>query len=286
MTVTAPDALEVARAALRRAELRTGVRTVAPPVVDIDVEDKPRPLGALLDDGVLPAGAVSVVSGSTSLLLALLAMSQGSAQWVAFVGMPDLGLLAAADAGLDLDRVAVVPRVGAEAATVVAALLDGFSYVAVGPGLALAPSDRRRLLARARERDASLVSTHPWEQPALPTAAGATCAAASARSLAPHGVILVVGLAAGLTAGLIAAAVTVVVATDSTYGRETVRITWNPVLADLELARRRAPHLLAWDVLARSCHASVIDLRASRKRLHREVARQGPGAVDALMRAA
>ena len=165
--MTAPDALEVARAALRRAELRTGVRTVAPPVVGVDVEDKPRPLGALLDDGVLPAGAVSVVSGSTSLLLALLAMSQGSAQWVAFVGMPDLGLLAAADAGLDLDRVALVPTVGADAATVVAALLDGFSYVAVGPGLALAPSGRRRLLARARERDAALVSTHPWEQAAV-----------------------------------------------------------------------------------------------------------------------
>ena len=105
-------------------------------------------------------------------------------------------------------------------------------------------------------------------------------------------VTLVACLAAGLTAGLIAAAITVVVATDSTYGRETVRITWNPVLADLDLARRRAPHLLAelhplaWDVLAHSRHTSAIDLRAARKRLHREVARQGPGVVDALMRAA
>ena len=165
MSATAADALEVARAALHRAELRTGVRTLRPAVVDVD--DTPRPLGALFDEGRLPAGAASVVAGSTSLLLALLAMSQGPADWVAFVGMSDLGVLAAADAGVDLDRVALVPRVGHDGATVLAALLDGFAYVAVGPGVALTAAERRRLLARARERGAALVTTRAWEQAAV-----------------------------------------------------------------------------------------------------------------------
>lgn len=89
MTATALDPLEVARATLRRAEVRTGVRASTPDVVDLD--DGPRPLGTILDDGRLPRGAASVVVGSTSLLLALLATSQGTSDWLAVVRAPDLG---------------------------------------------------------------------------------------------------------------------------------------------------------------------------------------------------
>jgi hypothetical protein len=95
VTTTAPDALEVARATLRRAELRTGVRSSTPDVVDLD--DAPRPLGAIHDDGRLPRGAASVITGSTSLLLALLATSQGTSDWIAIVGAPDIGMLAATE---------------------------------------------------------------------------------------------------------------------------------------------------------------------------------------------
>jgi len=165
VTATALDALEVARATLRRAELRTGVRSHAGGVADLD--DSPRPLGAILDDGWLPRGGASVVAGSTSLLLALLATSQGSADWVAFVGAPDVGMLAAADAGVALERVALVPRTGDDPAGVVAALLDGMTYVVVGPDARLTVSERRRLLGRARERGAGLVSVGEWEQAAV-----------------------------------------------------------------------------------------------------------------------
>ena len=165
MTTTALDPLEVARATLRRAELRTGVRASTPGIVDLD--DGPRPLGAILDDGRLPRGAASVVTGSTSLLLALLATSQGSSDWLAVVGAPDLGMLGAADAGVALDRVALVPKAGEDPAGVVAALLDGMTYVVVGPDARLTASERRRLLARARERGAGLVSVLPWEQTAV-----------------------------------------------------------------------------------------------------------------------
>ncbi|WP_454044681.1 hypothetical protein [Cellulosimicrobium sp. Marseille-Q8652] len=155
----------MARRALVAAELRTGVRSSAPAVVDVD--DSPRPLGAILDDGRLPRGAASVVQGSTSLLLALLASSQGSSDWVAVVGAPDIGILAAHDAGVALERVALVPRVKANPAAAVAALLDGMAYVVLGPDARLTPSERRRLLARARERGVGLVSTGTWEQAAV-----------------------------------------------------------------------------------------------------------------------
>lgn len=166
VTTTAPAALEVARATLRRAELRTGVRSSTHGVVDLD--DAPRPLGAVLDDGGrLPHGAASVITGSMSLLLALLAMSQGSSDWVAVVGAPDVGMLAAADAGVALERVALVPTAGEDPAGVVAALLDGMTYVVVGPDARFTGSERRRLLARARERGSGLVSVAPWEQAAV-----------------------------------------------------------------------------------------------------------------------
>ena len=165
MTATALDPLEVARATLRRAELRTGVRASTPGVVDLD--DAPRPLGAILDDGRLPRGAASVVTGSTSLLLALLATSQGSSDWLAVVGAPNLGMLAAADVGVALERVALVPRAGDDPAGVVAALLDGMTYVVVGPDARLTASERRRLLARARERGSGLVAVSAWEHAAV-----------------------------------------------------------------------------------------------------------------------
>lgn len=165
MTTTALDPLEVARATLRRAELRTGVRSQVPGVVDLD--DAPRPLGAILDDGRLPRGAASVVTASSSLLLALLATSQGSSDWLAVVGAPDLGMLAAADAGVALERVALVPRAGDDPAGVIAALLDGMTYVVVGPDARLTASERRRLLARARERGSGLVAVGAWEHAAV-----------------------------------------------------------------------------------------------------------------------
>ncbi|WP_251151376.1 hypothetical protein [Cellulosimicrobium sp. Marseille-Q4280] len=109
---------------------------------------------------------------------------------------------------------------------------------------------------------------------------------------------VLLGLAVGLTVGVVLAAAAAVLTTDSTYGRATVRITWTPLLDDLDLARRRAPHLLpelhtlAWDTLTgrRPNVAATVEhqgaLSAVRSRLRNEVARQGESVVDGLMRAA
>ena len=119
-------------------------------------------LAGLLPGGVLPAGGVLAVLGSTSLLLGLLGAASKEGAWVAFVGAPALGMLAAADAGLELDRVALVREPGPDAPTVIAALLDGVDVVVLGPQVTLLGSDRRRLAARARERGAVLATTTPW----------------------------------------------------------------------------------------------------------------------------
>ena len=103
-----------------------------------------------------------MVTGSTSLLLALVAQASQEGSWVAVVGLPAVGVLAAHQAGVELDPLALVPRPGPDAPTVLAALLDGVDVVIVGNGAALADSDRRRLTARARERGTVLLSTTSW----------------------------------------------------------------------------------------------------------------------------
>ncbi|RMI03364.1 hypothetical protein EBM89_19705 [Cellulomonas triticagri] len=122
----------------------------------------PPALTPLLPDG-LRRGSTTAVLGSTSLVLAMIAAACTAREaWAAVVGQPSLGLLAAAQTGVALERLAVVPRPGVEAPTVVAALLDGIDVVVVGPGAHLADADRRRLMARARDRGSVLLSTAPW----------------------------------------------------------------------------------------------------------------------------
>lgn len=122
----------------------------------------PPALSPLLPDG-LRRGSTTTVLGSTSLVLAMIAAACTAREaWAAVVGQPSLGLLAAAQTGVALDRLAVVPRPGVDAPTVIAALLDGIDVVVVGPGTHLADSDRRRLMARARDRGSVLLTTTPW----------------------------------------------------------------------------------------------------------------------------
>ena len=154
-TVTDIDADAMARSAAgaRSAPLDPGSHARLLPVHDS--------LAGLLPTGGLERGATLVVGGSTSLVLALLAEASRAGGWAAFVGLPRVGVLAAHELGLDLDRVVLVPAPGPDGPTVVAALLDGVDVVVVGD-VALTEADRRRLSARARERDAVLVSTMPW----------------------------------------------------------------------------------------------------------------------------
>ncbi|WP_194786215.1 hypothetical protein [Actinomyces haliotis] len=113
------------------------------------------------------AGALAV-TGSRTVLLAAAARRQGRHGWCAVVGGEDLGWSAAAEAGLDLERLLVVPAAELSPSLLLAAtsaLLDGVDVLLVDAAAAsrLRPRDRRTLFARARERDALILSDLPWE---------------------------------------------------------------------------------------------------------------------------
>jgi|HigsolmetaAR206D_1030411.scaffolds.fasta_scaffold02567_2 hypothetical protein len=100
--------------------------------------------------------------GSTSLMLALLVEASRAGSWCAVVGMPALGAAAAAELGIALERLALVPHPGPEWATVVAALIDGVDVVVVAVPDTVSASVADRLAARARQRGCVLVPYGRW----------------------------------------------------------------------------------------------------------------------------
>ncbi len=121
-------------------------------------------LQSLLPGGVLRRGSTVVVAGSTSLALALAAAPSASGSWCAAVGLPSLGLVAVAELGVSLERLALVGAPGGSWPAVVAALVDALDVVVVHPPTPARAADVRRLAARVRERGAVLVPVcSSWE---------------------------------------------------------------------------------------------------------------------------
>ncbi len=145
------DAGALARAALRARPVSTAEQRVLEVLA---------PLEPLLADGGLRRGSTAAVAGpgATALALALVAGASAAGSWVAAVGVPDLGGLAAGELGVALERVALVPSVAPERwGAAVAALVDGLDVVLLAPPPRVRAGDARRLIARARERGAVLV---------------------------------------------------------------------------------------------------------------------------------
>lgn len=122
------------------------------------------PLAKALPRGGLARGSVVSVlgQGATSLLYTLLAGPTGC--WSALVGMPGLGLPAAAEMGVDLSRVVLIPDPGADALQVVSILIDGVDLVAVALPSAVrpAPARQRVIGGRLRQRGSVLLVLGPW----------------------------------------------------------------------------------------------------------------------------
>ncbi len=137
------------------------------------------PAGELLAGGGLRRGSVVEVcgapgAGATSVALGLAAAAGAAGEWAVAVelaggsgtGRPSggaLGGLAALDAGVDLERFAVVRGVTRERwAPVVAALLDCGGVVLAETPRGLRPAAAERLAARARQQGAVLVALGAW----------------------------------------------------------------------------------------------------------------------------
>lgn len=119
------------------------------------------PLARLLPDGGLRRGTTIAVGGAMSLVLALLAAATRDGSWAAVTALPELGLAAAAELGVDLERLALVPDPGAELTAVLSALVDGFDLVVLGP-VGVQPQLARRLAGRVRNRGTVLLTVGPW----------------------------------------------------------------------------------------------------------------------------
>jgi hypothetical protein len=146
---------------------RSGVHRVLP------VLDALRPL--LPGQGLRRGGVIAIrkarapgqqqpeepVAG-TSLMLALIAEASRTGSWCAVVGVPTLGAAAAAELGIALERLALVPYPGSEWVTVVAMLVDGVDVVVAAPPGPVAAHVASRLAARVRQRGCVLVPLVSW----------------------------------------------------------------------------------------------------------------------------
>jgi hypothetical protein len=121
------------------------------------------PGGGLRRGSTVAVGSSPGAGGATSLALALVAQASQAGSWVAAVGVPSLGLVAADELGIALERLVLVAAPErADWGGVAAALIDGFDLVILHPGRGgLRSADARRLVARVRERGAVLVPLGP-----------------------------------------------------------------------------------------------------------------------------
>lgn len=123
-------------------------------------------LSELLPFGGLQRGTTTVVggpgtraAGSTTLVLELLASASATGGWCGVVGFPELGLAAARERGIALDRLLLVPFPGdgQREKQVLATLFDALEAVLFVPGRHVSLADARKLTTRARERGSTLL---------------------------------------------------------------------------------------------------------------------------------
>ncbi|WP_328373716.1 hypothetical protein OG800_50800 (plasmid) [Streptomyces sp. NBC_00445] len=120
------------------------------------------PLGAVLPEGRLRAGTAASAGGDMPLLLALAAQtSQGAAGWAA-VGLPQLGVLAAESAGLDLARGMRIDEPGQRWGQVLATVLEAVPVVLVGSLGPVNDQVARRLAAVMRRSGSILLAADQW----------------------------------------------------------------------------------------------------------------------------
>jgi hypothetical protein len=155
--------LQVRRERLSQLALKVGPVTFA--------RDRALPVDAalqpLLPEGGLMRGSIIGCQGGTALSVALALVTGASAagSWLAVVGVPSLGLRAAAELGIALERLVMVADpadpgpAGSETswATVMSALIDGFDIVVVRSAPQLRPGTARKLQARLQARGSVLI---------------------------------------------------------------------------------------------------------------------------------
>ncbi|MGH3359301.1 MAG: hypothetical protein ACRDO7_10895, partial [Nocardioidaceae bacterium] len=163
MTVTAAD-LGTQRGAARLErvrELQARVRQIED-TRTVETHDVLPALEPLFPAGGLRVGSAYAVNGSMTLAMALLAGASASGSWCGVVGVPAFGAEAAAAVGIELERTVLVPEPAEHWVAVTAALIDVLSVVVLRPPSRVTDGDVARLLARLRQRGATLIALGDW----------------------------------------------------------------------------------------------------------------------------
>ncbi|WP_278314589.1 hypothetical protein [Lolliginicoccus levis] len=127
------------------------LRERVPGMVERGTLPVPAPLREAIPGGGLAHGTTCVFSGTPLVLMGVLAEVTRAGGHAALLGLPDLGLLAAAEMGADLRRIALIPRPGQDPAQIISVLVEGMDLVVIGPGgLDVAPARARAINARLR----------------------------------------------------------------------------------------------------------------------------------------
>jgi hypothetical protein len=159
----ASDHVGAARAALDRiTSLRSRVADMESTRVDTEGLPTADALAPLLPGGVIRAGGTYSVPESVLLAQTMLQAASAAGSWCAVVGVPSFGVEAAAAAGIDLERLVLVPDPGDQWLAVTAALADVAQIVLTRPLGRVVPGDVARLGARLRQRGAALVALGSW----------------------------------------------------------------------------------------------------------------------------
>uniref|UniRef100_UPI000BFF159E hypothetical protein n=1 Tax=Mycolicibacterium palauense TaxID=2034511 RepID=UPI000BFF159E len=159
------EQLEILRRRIADVSGKVGVghrgqgREQAPVLAGESLLPVPDSLADLLPGG-LPRGVVAVLTGARSLSLSMVAAVTSAGCHAALVGQPGAGLLAAAEMGADLSRLAVIPDPGGDPVEIASVLMDGMDLVVLGlPGRGVAPGRAKAMTARARHRGCALLIT-------------------------------------------------------------------------------------------------------------------------------
>jgi hypothetical protein len=113
-------------------------------------------LRTLLPAGGLEKGSVVAVDQYGLLCLALIAAASAAGAWCGVAGVPEFGVEAAAEAGVEPARLLLVPDPGAGWPQVVASLVEGCEVVVVRPP-AQPPAQVRQRLASVLRRGAGVM---------------------------------------------------------------------------------------------------------------------------------
>jgi hypothetical protein len=118
------------------------------------------PFSTLLPDGALARGKTVSCRGiaATSLAVALAAEATVAGAWLAVVDVPWLGVEAAAELGVPLERLVRVDAADTPWADLLAAVLDGFELVVTRVPRRLNATTLRRVQARVQAREAVLIA--------------------------------------------------------------------------------------------------------------------------------